>query len=204
MDIKKLWIIFFSSLSIIYACGSPKQNGDTDQPVAETLDTSEIEEMYRQKGGEITGIVFKNMSERLMAAMQTEGVSGAVEYCNLAASPLVDSLTRVHQVAIKRTSHRLRNPANAPSIAEKAVLDEYLNLIAPGIPEPRVVVSDAEINYYAPIFLMDKCLKCHGNLTSDIAQSDYAVIKELYPDDQAIDFQPGELRGIWSLTFPRE
>ncbi|MBK8503862.1 MAG: DUF3365 domain-containing protein [Saprospiraceae bacterium] len=133
-----------------------------------------------------------------------EGVSGAVEFCNLAASPLVDSLKNVYAVDIKRTSHRLRNPGNRADAQERAVIDDYLKLLEnQNMPASKVVVSNDIVRYYAPIMMMENCIKCHGIQGKDIVTSDYEVIKRLYPSDEAIDFKVGELRGIWSLTFDR-
>jgi hypothetical protein len=43
------------------------------------------------------------------------------------------------------------------------------------------------------------CLTCHGeSLALDVADG----IKRRYPQDEAIGFKPGELRGIFWLEFP--
>lgn len=196
----------FTSGFVIFlfsSCTNPTREQATSH--SDGSDAPITEESYLEKGGEITGTVFKNMSGKLKDAMQAGGVTGAVEYCNLAASPLVDSLSKAHSVSIKRTSNRLRNPENAPSPAEMAVINEYLTPDPGGdLPSPKVVIDQDQVYYYAPIFLMDNCLKCHGGVSQDIAEADYTVIKRLYPEDQAVGFKTGELRGIWSLTFPRD
>ena len=203
MYFKYFTIISGFVIFIFSSCTNPTREQATSQ--SDGSGTPVIEESYLRKGGEITGTVFKNMSGKLKNAMEVGGVSGAIEYCNLAASPLVDSLSSAHSVSIKRTSSKLRNPENAPSTLEMAVIKEYLNPDPGGeLPSPKVVIDQHQIHYYAPIFLMDNCLKCHGGVSQDIADADYTVIKRLYPEDQAVGFKTGELRGIWSLTFPRD
>lgn len=196
---KKIYLLPGLFVLLLGACTNveKKANDPGVENAALPVDTL----AYLARGGEITGAVFKSMSGKLKSAMEASGVSGAVEYCNLAASPLVDSLATAYQVTIRRTSHRLRNPANAPSAMEQSIIDQYLQLGPQQLPAPQIEVESDKVHYYAPIFLMDNCLKCHGDVTRDIATTDYEVIKRLYPDDLATGFKSGELRGIWSLTF---
>lgn len=194
---KLIYFIFFLPGIFLLSC-------KPGQPQKKTAVSPELEQQYLEKGMAITGMVFQNLSGKLKAALTSGGVSGAVEYCNLAASPLVDSLSEANMVRIKRTSHRLRNPQNAPTIQEKMIIDDYLTMIgAEELPSPQVIFEDRKVHYYAPIFLMDNCLKCHGTRNQDIAESDYEIISRLYPEDKAYDFKAGELRGIWSLEFDR-
>ena len=51
------------------------------------------------------------------------------------------------------------------------------------------------------VLLMPLCSKCHGDVDSEIAPADLALIREAYPADEAVNFEAGSLRGIWSLTF---
>ena len=199
--VQRITYIFFLILTLVLlSCGNREKTKEVTNIPTREMD----EQVYLEKGGEITGIVFKSMSGKLKQALEQSGVKGAVAYCNLAASPLVDSLSRAHAVRIKRTSTNLRNPENAPDEMESKILNQYLAMTSSAdLPEPRVVFSGTDAHYYAPIFLMDACLKCHGTIHQDIIESDYAVIKNLYPTDQATGYQVGELRGIWSLTFDR-
>jgi hypothetical protein len=46
------------------------------------------------------------------------------------------------------------------------------------------------------------CLNCHGEPDKDIKPENLALIRRLYPQDQATGFQLGELRGAWRIDFP--
>ncbi len=190
--------ISFLFIGFILSCAPSQQK-------QQTTSEPELEQEYLEQGAQITSIVFQNLSGKLKEALTASGVGGAVEYCNLAASPLVDSLSRAHTVRIKRTSDRLRNPANAPSLQEREIIEHYSNLAGTEIlPAPQLVIEDQKIHYYAPIFLLENCLKCHGVRNTDITTVDYEVISRLYPDDRAYDFKVGDLRGIWSLEFEKD
>jgi hypothetical protein len=158
---------------------------------------------YLEQGAEIAATSFTVLSGRLMAAMKKDGVPEAVQYCNLAGLPLMDSLSQAHQVNIRRTALKIRQPKDAPTLAEKKALDQYHAQFAAGeVLKPFVeTISAEEVAFYAPILVSEACLKCHGKLGETLKEEDYQLIKELYPDDQAIGYASGDLRGMWSITF---
>ena len=47
----------------------------------------------------------------------------------------------------------------------------------------------------------NQCLACHGEtLAEPVAQA----IDRLYPEDQARGYQPGDLRGAFTITWPAD
>lgn len=160
---------------------------------------------YMVAGKEIAQSTFAAMSSQLQAAMASGGVSNAVQYCNVKAYPITDSMARVHQAAIRRTSLQYRNPANAPTPDEKRILERYAEQHQRGDTlRPLVEGSGADqVTFYAPIMLKPLCVSCHGTPGETLTEENHALIKELYPDDQAVGYAPGDLRGIWSITFPK-
>lgn len=171
---------------------------------AEDLDRQELESQFLEKGASITAATFQTMSANLKNALTEGGVPSAIKYCNANVDSLMEDLSKVHQVDIRRTSDRVRNPLNTGTVGEMEVVRRYQsNLKENKLPEPLVEVADNKVHYYAPIILMENCLKCHGRKDQDIVEDDYAIIKGYYPEDQAYGFQIGELRGIWSLEFDR-
>ena len=200
---KKLFWSAFAIMFIIILLDACQAGSDTKK--SEIHDNAELSEAFSNRGAEIVSGTFQTLSGNLKEAIGRGGVPEAISYCNLNASPLVDSLSQLHNVVIKRTSHKLRNPKNLATEAEANLIDLYQKNIEQKIaPQAQVEVSDHEVHYYAPIILMEACLKCHGNKGTDISDSDYEVIASHYPQDQAVGFKVGELRGIWSLTFDRE
>lgn len=64
-----------------------------------------------------------------------------------------------------------------------------------------LLANNSDVRYFAPILLKSQCLKCHGIIGQDIKDETYSIIKEHYPNDQAVGYQEGQLRGIWSINF---
>jgi cytochrome c551/c552 len=47
---------------------------------------------------------------------------------------------------------------------------------------------------------MPTCIKCHGGKT-DITESTQKMIAQKYPNDKAIGYQMGDLRGMWKIKL---
>ncbi len=167
--------------------------------------TPDEEKVYLEKGKAIAEATFTALSGKLTKAMEDGGVAGAVQYCNVAAMPLVDSLSKASNATIRRTSQKPRNPLDAPSEWETEILTSFQQMTAKGEKAmPRMKMLDNnKVAFAAPIILQPLCMKCHGTVGTDIAEADYTIIKKLYPKDEAVGYKPGELRGIWSIVFEK-
>jgi hypothetical protein len=214
MRIKINVIITFSLLILAWSCHSPeaRQQKDghagqqdteiTDQQNAERADSMKAE--YSREGKEIAEASFKALSGQLKKAMEEGGVRNAVEYCNFMANPLIDSLSRAHQARIRRTSFHARNPGNKPNPKEKDILAFYHTKHNNEEPLAPLVVTyhDGSTVFYAPIVIPGPlCLTCHGDPGKTISSQDYDYIRLLYPDDDAIGYKTGDLRGMWSISL---
>jgi len=158
---------------------------------------------YKMKGMIIAKNTFKIFKSKIQSIAAKDGLSGVVDFCHGNAMKLTDSLGKIHNVVIKRTSHKLRNPKNKPDTDGEAVLNEYLKLQAEHKTMEPVVMKDADgyIHFYAPIKLKEACLKCHGTPDKEIPEPIYKLIKSKYPNDKATGFKVGDLRGIWDIKF---
>jgi replication fork clamp-binding protein CrfC len=161
------------------------------------------EELYKQKGKAIATATFTSLSGQLQKAIKDGGVPNALEYCNLAALPLVDSLSKVHKATIRRTSLKVRNPKDSPTALEAKVLLEYANQFQNGEELKAMVLEvDTQTNaFFAPIMLNEFCLQCHGKVGKTLSAENYQIIQKIYPQDKAIGYVTGDLRGIWSIQF---
>lgn len=162
----------------------------------------EFEKKLVDRGNLIANTTFRTLGSNLQKAMKEGGVSNAVKYCNLAASPLVDSLEQVHQVKIKRTSLKTRNQNNKPTVEEKLQLEKYHEQFEKQLKlNPVIRKHEDEFVYYAPIHVMPLCQKCHGTVGKELKKEDYQTIQSLYPNDRAVNYNSGDLRGMWSINF---
>lgn len=184
-------------------------NADGDALKARLIDDGNPEAAeVRKLGEDAINRLATTLVREVTAAMAKEGPAGAVDTCHLKAVPLtngtVAGLPRI--VAMKRTSLKLRSPANAPDAAEKLVLDHIQQLLDDGDPPPPLLVQRVETpgaapewRVYKPVGMMPKCLACHGDPEGQ-PDALRAKLAERYPDDQATGYNTGEWRGLIRVT----
>ena len=160
---------------------------------------------YTKRGNSVVKHTFDTLSHSLKSAISEMGVENAVAYCQANAYPLTDIYTS-DSVKIRRTALKYRNTANKPDTTEERILKFFASQKEKGIENDSlqaITEKDAsgKIHFYKPIILQSMCANCHGSKT-DVGQASlWKTIDSLYPSDMAFGFQPGDLRGIWHVTF---
>lgn len=157
---------------------------------------------YITNGKAIALHTFTALSGALSEKIQSGGIPEAIEYCNVAAYPLTDSIASLYNAQVKRVSDKTRNPSNRPNSTELEVIAAYQNEIANGEKlKPVILEEDGMVYFMAPILIKPMCLNCHGVPEKNISKDNLALIREKYPKDMAINYAEGDLRGIWSIQF---
>jgi hypothetical protein len=130
---------------------------------------------------------------RLRDAMSGGGPAAAVRVCRDEAQALTAAVGARHRLEIGRTSDRLRNPANAPRPWADDPVASHAGEKAAGV-TPVVVELDGRVGVLKPIGTLDFCVTCHG--PRDVVNAAIGdVLKTAYPQDQAVGFATGDLRG---------
>ena len=162
---------------------------------------------YNEKSIEAIKKLGSSLKSSVKLAMDDVGPIGAIEYCNLAALDITREVSESLKLNIKRTSLKTRNKNNIPDSWEEKALVEFLAQYIAGkeiknmhYQEIITTVQNKRMyRFIKPIPTGEVCLKCHGsNISSDLRSK----IKELYPNDEAIGFKVGEIRGAFSVTMP--
>lgn len=171
-------------------------------------DADAVEAARLEQGGQLAHAAFTALSAHLQQAMQQGGPAHAVDFCSLNALPLLDSLSAAHGARIRRATNRARAPHGRPDSAEARQLEGMLAQWEAGATvtdiAPRAVAHGDSVSYFQPIFIHSPtCLKCHGTPGQELDATAYAKILERYPEDQAVNYALGDLRGLWSIRWPR-
>jgi len=140
----------------------------------------------------------QRLQSELMAAIKTGGAIGAIGVCQQAAPAIAAALSEEHAVLVRRVSHKPRNPGAAidgrvvqeMSILARTPFDGSGN---PSVREWTDKDGEGGTHWLRAIPMKkEPCTACHG---TNIAPEVQAKLAELYPNDQATGFKPGELRG---------
>lgn len=148
------------------------------------------------KGNELLGPFKANLQAALGSGM-SQGVLEAIGVCQIQAPDIADSLSQ-DKILVGRSSHRLRNPDNAAPDWVEPIMQSYLTESSDREPQVVLLAGD-RLGYVEPITLQPMCTACHGeSLSGEVAMR----ISELYPEDQAVGFKAGDLRGVFWLEYP--
>ena len=140
---------------------------------------------------------FKQQLKQALVSGMQHGIDGAIGACRDEAPRIAATLSH-EGVAMGRTSHKVRNPANAATEWQKPLLDYYLQ--NPSDQRGRcVTLADGRYAYVEPIAVQPMCLTCHGKT---IAPGVQQTLSGLYPQDQATGFNAGDFRGLFWVTLP--
>lgn len=157
-------------------------------------------------GMRTTSIEFmKTLKGILIKQMQTKGVVEAVSVCSDTAQVLTNNFGLQKGVYIRRVSFKNRNENNYPDDFEKKVLSKFellkQNNELDGNTEHFETIKEGEITYIRylkPILIQAECLNCHGS-KNEILPEVKELIALKYPNDKAIGYNVGDLRGAVSL-----
>lgn len=155
-------------------------------------------------GGAAADQLTGTLIAHLTAALDSAGAAGAIDFCATEASVLTAGAAP-EGVEIKRTTHRTRNPANAPDSLEVLALEYFESqLDATGaLPTSWIQAEgDVALRYYRPLVVNQLCVQCHGPMEA-LSPEVLEILGERYPQDRATGYLPGDFRGLIRVRVPR-
>ena len=156
--------------------------------------------------------VAASVPPRLLTVLQAEiargGPAGAVEVCRDKAPAMAKAASEETGWAIRRVSLKNRNPKAVPDAWERAALEDFDRRAAAGEPPAQLerveVVNDGGRRlqrYMRALPTQDLCVQCHG--TPDrISPAVAAKLTQIYPQDRAVGYRVGQIRGAITLYRP--
>lgn len=192
-----LLTILLIASSVLVGCND--KNEDTRKEVSFTeAERSDL----KAKGMQLAGETQKVLGSNLMKAISEGGPVNALEFCNISAHPLTDSMATALKAHITRVTDQPRNPDNAANDSQLTYIASAKQKLAAGKKvDPELSVIDGMVTGYYPIITNQMCMQCHGSEIEQIDKNTLAKISELYPDDEATGYGVGELRGIWVVEM---
>lgn len=145
----------------------------------------------------------------LSAEIAQGGVASAVGVCNEKAPQMAKAASQQTGWSIRRVSLRNRNPKAVPDTWERAALEEFDRRAAagenPATLEKSALVEEGgrkEFRYMKALPVQQLCTSCHGSteaIPADVATKLHA----LYPDDKAVGYSVGQIRGAMTIRKPQ-
>jgi hypothetical protein len=161
---------------------------------------------------EAAQVIATNFMQQMSGALARELANGpeqAAAVCRDLAPQIAGTLSRRNGWQITRVGTRVRNPLlGLPDAWEREVLNEFAARAANG--EDLALMSFGEVvdnagnpeyRYLKAIPLGPNCVLCHGT-ADQIPDSVESSLAQFYPQDRAIGYTIGELRGAVSIRQP--
>lgn len=145
------------------------------------------------------------LKEALTKELAATGPIGAVDVCKSMAPKIAADASARTGWEVGRTSLKTRNPVNAPDawaevlksfIARKAASEDPAKMEAWTVAEDG---GQRQFRYMKAMPAASLCLICHG---TSIDAELRAHLDALYPDDAAVGYGEGDIRGAFTITQP--
>lgn len=107
----------------------------------------------------------------------------------------------VPAVAVGRTSARLRNPGNAPPEWARSHVGATDGRKAAEVPPVAFDLGD-RVGLLRPIEIRRRCLGCHA-ARDRLRSGTREWLARSYPEDRAVGYALGDLRGFWWAEAPK-
>lgn len=140
------------------------------------------------------------MKKNIMEQMSNGGVIKAAQFCANESFQAIQHLNKElgQNVQIKRVSLKNRNVLSYPNEDEIGIIKAFALIERSNAFIPKSIIQMKDENkykvYFASTMSSKNCKLCHGK-SNEISEEVQVFLREKYPDDKAIDFVAGEVRG---------
>lgn len=149
--------------------------------------------------------LLQTLGGELKTSMTAGGPAAAIGVCKEKAPKIAAEAAQKTGFAIKRASPKNRNPKAVPDAWEAAALASLEQRLAAGEKPETLDMSavvdtpDGKLFRYAKALPTQAvCLNCHGD-PEKLSPEVKAKLATEYPDDKAVGYSAGMLRGIISM-----
>lgn len=170
---------------------------------AETPDAEQAR--YLEESRKTAQEFMQTLGGTLKKQLEVGGVESAIAVCKQVAPALAEQYSK-DGMQVKRVSLKARNKTlGTPDDWENKVLQGFNHAQAEGKPasdmEVAVLTKNADgqsFRYMKAIPTQALCLQCHGK-PADIPVGVKALLQKEYPEDKAVGYSVGEIRGAISI-----
>jgi hypothetical protein len=167
--------------------------------------TMAAEEPWMVDARSVAAGVPPKLLQALTDAIAKSGAADAVTVCQDTAPKMAKAASEQSGWQIRRVSLRNRNPKAVPDAWEREGLEDFDRRAAAGeapagLERATVQTVDGKPvqRYMRALPTQGLCLGCHGPM-EQLAPGVAERLKALYPDDRAVGYSLGQIRGAMTL-----
>jgi hypothetical protein len=145
----------------------------------------------------------------LTKELERTGPIRAITVCKYSVPEITSNISRQTGMRVTRVALRPRNKAlGEPDVWEQRVLLDFENRVAKGEKadalEYHEIVDEPAgrvFRYMKSLAMAQPCLQCHGP-SNQLSEGVRAQLATEYPNDKAVEYQIGQVRGAISVKKP--
>ena len=158
----------------------------------------------KQRSIEAVKAFATSLQAELKKGLKEGGAINAITICNTRAGLIAMDVSEKQNLTIKRVSLKNRNPDSAPNEWQKKILENFENRKLSGEPVTELTYTDVveidsgkQFRFMKAIPTKEICITCHGeNISAKVKDR----LDQLYPNDKARGYRPGDIRGSFVVT----
>ena len=191
-------LLSVSTFSLVFASCVHKKEVKVPQEKVEEI---------KAIGQKATKKLMMELKSNLVKALNGGGIVGAISFCADKAEEITKEVnSELINVKVSRVSEKYRNPGDKPDEIDKKVLKYFEKKLKEGKIPPYYITAvkeNGKVSYifYKPLIVNQLCLNCHGPV-NEMKPEIVKVIREKYPEDRAVNYKPGDLRGAVKVVIP--
>ena len=188
---------FKTSLMIVLFCSRTVFATESDDQT--------IQQKYLEESRQIAKAFMQSLGSTLKAQLESDNAVNAIGVCKHIAPALAADYSN-EDLIVTRVSLKNRNKTlGKPDAWEKQVLENFDREYAEAKPVNEMELGEVTeesdgrwFRYMKAIPTQPMCLQCHGK-GNDISPEVKALLAKEYPEDQAIGYKVGDIRGAVSI-----
>ncbi|MBI5330113.1 MAG: DUF3365 domain-containing protein [Betaproteobacteria bacterium] len=173
-----------------------------------SLPSAEKQAAMADEARKTAGGLIQTLGGELKAALTAGGPAEAISVCKARAPQIAAAAAQKSGMQIKRVSPRNRNPKAVPDAWESEALAALEKRLAAG-EKPETLDTYAVVDtpdgkafrYAKALVTQPVCVTCHGPAET-LAEGIKAKLAVEYPNDKAVGYVPGMIRGVLSMKKP--
>ena len=161
---------------------------------------------FTEESRKLSNQILTQVRGELLRELERSGPIRAINVCKYSAPEIASAISRQSGMRVVRVALRVRNPSlGEADVWEQKILLDFEKRFAKGERVETLEFSEIvtepmgkALRYMKAIPMGQACLACHGPL-SQISEGVRALLANEYPNDRALEYQLGQVRGAVSV-----
>ncbi len=170
---------------------------------------AQTKERLLEESRAVANLIVHQVRDELVREIERSSPMRAITVCKYSVPEITSNISRQKGMRVTRVALRPRNPSlGEPDAWEQKTLLDFEKRVAKGekaeAMEHHEIVHEPAGDYFRymkSIAMSPPCLLCHGP-ADQLSEGVRAQLRQEYPNDRAVEYRLGQIRGAVSIKKP--